>query len=47
METKDAQTWTKPKPPVQKSDRPNSPSEAAKLWLTPTYCDPKHPKGSC
>ena len=22
-------------------------SDAAKLWLTPSYCDPKHPKGSC
>src|SRR4029077_3810110 len=45
VETKDAQTWTKPK--SQKSDRPTSASEAAKLWMTPTYCDPKHPKGSC
>jgi hypothetical protein len=49
--TKDAQTWTNPKPsepkPAHKSERPQTPSDAAKAWLTPTYCDPKHPKGSC
>ena len=49
VETKDAQTWSRPKPPAsaQKPDHPKTPSDAAKLWLTPSYCDPKHPKGSC